>query len=299
MPEWDSEIEVGEELARTLIATQFPQLDVTSLRRLGEGWDNTVWATGEGVAFRFPRRAIAIPGVQREIAILPELAARLPARIPDAAFVGAASADFPWSWFGSRLIAGTEIALAGLGADRRGRLAEQLGRFLARLHGLVPPSAASLAIDPLGRADMTTRIPRTRAMLEQVAARWDDSGRAQAVLDAAEQLAPDLEPVLVHGDLHLRHALVSPAGDLAGVIDWGDMCRAPRSVDLSLYWSLFGAADRARFRAAYGPLNEPTLGRARVLALFFDATLAVYAVDKGMAELERETLQGLRRTVSD
>jgi hypothetical protein len=82
MPVWESEIEVGEDLARTLIAEQFPDLDVMSLVRLGEGWDNTVWATGEDIAFRFPRRAIAIPGVQREMAILPELAAQLPARSP-------------------------------------------------------------------------------------------------------------------------------------------------------------------------------------------------------------------------
>lgn len=95
MPEWDSEIELGEDLARALIAEQFSELDVTSLRRLGEGWDNTVWATSEEIAFRFPRRGIAIPGVEREMAILPELAAELPAPIPDAAYAGAASTGFP------------------------------------------------------------------------------------------------------------------------------------------------------------------------------------------------------------
>jgi aminoglycoside phosphotransferase (APT) family kinase protein len=106
MPEWDSEIEVGEDLARALIAAQFSELDATSLRRIGEGWDNTVRATGDDIAFRFPRREIAIPGVEREMAILPELAAQLPAPIPDATYAGAPSAEFPWPWFGSRLIAG-------------------------------------------------------------------------------------------------------------------------------------------------------------------------------------------------
>ena len=79
VPEWDSEIDVGEDLARALIAEQFPRLDVTTLRRVGEGWDNTVWATNDDIAFRFPRREIAIGGVQREMAILPELASQLPA----------------------------------------------------------------------------------------------------------------------------------------------------------------------------------------------------------------------------
>ncbi len=118
------------------------------------------------------------------------------------------------------------------------------------------------------------------------------------MLAAAESLPPDADPVLVHGDLNLRHALVSESGGLAGVIDWGDMCRAPRSVDLPLYWSLFDGAARGAFRTAYGPLSDATLARARVLAMFFDATLAAYAHDKGMVDLEREALRGLTRTVT-
>jgi hypothetical protein len=35
MPVWESEIEVGEDLARTPFAEQFPDLAVMSLRRLG------------------------------------------------------------------------------------------------------------------------------------------------------------------------------------------------------------------------------------------------------------------------
>lgn len=297
--EWAPEIEVDEDLARTLIAEQFPSLDVTSLRRIGEGWDNTVWATREDIAFRFPRRAIAIAGIEREIAILPELASLLPAPIPDAAYPGAASAEFPWPWFGSRLIDGTEIALAGLGTDGRGQFAAQLGEFLGRLHSLRPSIASSLEVDPLGRADMAARIPRAHAALERVASLWTGSDRTARIFSAAENLSPDTDPVIVHGDLNLRHALVSRSGGLAGVIDWGDMCRAPRSVDLPLYWSLFDSHARTAFRAAYGPLTEANLARARVLALFFDATLAVYANDKGMGGLRREALQGLRRTITD
>jgi aminoglycoside phosphotransferase (APT) family kinase protein len=299
VPEWDSEIEVGEELARALIAEQFPHLQVSSVRRVGEGWDNTVWADDDEIVFRFPRRAIAVPGIEREIAILPELASQLPAPIPNAAYAGAPSLRFPWPWFGSRLINGVEIAVADLDADQRGQLAAELGQFLGRLHDLRPSIATSLAIDPMGRADMRARIPRTRTALRQVASLWDGNGGADDVLTAASNLRPDADPVIVHGDLNLRHALVSSSGGLAGVIDWGDMCRAPRSVDLPIYWSLFDSEARAAFRAAYGPLTDVTLARARVLALYFDATLAVYANDKGMDDLRREALDGLSRTVKD
>lgn len=299
MPEWGSEIEVGEELARHLIAGRFPELDVRSLWRLGEGWDNTVWVTGDRIAFRFPRRQIAIPGVQREMAILPGLAARLPAPVPDAAFAGAPDASFPWPWFGSRLVDGTELGVAGLPVARRARLATELGRFLRELHGLRPPDALPRVVDPLGRADMAVRVPRAREALGLAAPLWDDGGRAEEILEAVGVLAHDPQPVLVHGDLHLRHALVSESGGLAGVIDWGDMCRAPRSVDLSVYWSLFDAGGRAAFTRAYGPLSEPTLTRARVLALFLGGILAAYGADIGLDALRDEALAGLQRTVTD
>jgi aminoglycoside phosphotransferase (APT) family kinase protein len=299
VPEWESEIVVGEDLARRLIAARFPTLDVSTLRPVGEGWDNTVWATADGVAFRFPRRQIAVPGIERELAVLPGLAAQLPTRIPDAAFTGAPSAEYPWPWFGSRLIAGREIAAAALGVGERGRLAAELGRFLGRLHGLAPAGPTELPIDPMGRADMQARVPRAREALGRVAAAWAGGARAESVLDAAGELPRDRDAVLVHGDLHLRHALVSDAGGLAGVIDWGDLCRAPRSVDLSLYWSLFDAGGRVAFREAYGPLSDATLARARVLALYFGGTLAAYALDVGMDALAREALDGLERTLVD
>jgi aminoglycoside phosphotransferase (APT) family kinase protein len=299
MPQWESEIVVGEDLARRLIAARFPALDVSSLRPIGEGWDNTVWATADDVAFRFPRRQIAVPGVERELTLLPGLAAQLPTPIPDAAFAGAPSPEFPWPWFGSRLIAGREVAAAGLGAGERGGLAADLGRFLDRLHGLRPDIAPELPIDPMGRADMGARVPRARDALERVASAWAGGAGAEAVLRAAGELPRDGEAVVVHGDLHLRHALVSAGGGLAGVIDWGDVCRAPRSVDLSLYWSLFDPDERLAFRGAYGPLSDATLARARVLALYFGGTLAAYALDVEIDALAREALDGLDRTLVD
>ncbi len=299
--DWDAEIEVDEAAARALIAGRFPALDVTSLRRLGEGWDNTVWATADGIAFRFPRRAIAIPGVRRELALLPHLAARLPAAIPDAAYPGEPNDAFAWPWFGSALIPGAEVAAAAPLPHEGVRLATELGAFLRALHALeLDAPADTLELDPMGRADLARRIPRAQAALDRIAPRWDGDERARRVLAEAVEHdgAGDVRPVLVHGDLNLRHALVNPEGGLAGVIDWGDMCRAPRSVDLALYWSLFGPAARAAFRDAYGPLDGSTLARARVLALFFDAMLVDYAHATGMAALEREALRGLHRTLT-
>jgi aminoglycoside phosphotransferase (APT) family kinase protein len=294
---WDAEIEVDEALARDLIAARFPALDAGSLRLVGEGWDNVVWATADGVAFRFPRRRIAIAGVEREIALLPALAPRLPLAIPDAAYAGAPCARFPWPWFGSRLIAGREIAAARLDDAARMALAQRLGGFLRVLHDLDLDGAAALPADPLDRTHMAIRVPATRAALAAVAPLWTAPGWVEGLLAAAERLPAPAPGVLVHGDLHVRHVLVDEAGAAAGVIDWGDICRADPSADLSLYWSLLPPAGRDAFLAAYGRVEQHALLRARVLALFLCATLATYAHAEGMPDLEREALDGLTRTL--
>ena len=44
MAEWDAEIAVGERQARSLIASQFPELAAATIELIGVGWDNTVFA---------------------------------------------------------------------------------------------------------------------------------------------------------------------------------------------------------------------------------------------------------------
>ncbi len=299
MPEWDAEIEVDEALARQLIRDSYPELGAETLQRLGVGWDNTVWVTSDGVAFRFPRRKLALAGITREMRLLPQIAPHLPCAVPDAAYPGSASPLFPWPWFGSRLVAGREISERALDDVARGRLADDLGSFLGRLHKLSPPDLETLPIDPMGRADMTIRIPRARAALADLDPSGALTDRAETILSAAENLPPADDVVLAHGDLHVRHALVDGGGGLTGVIDWGDICRAPAAVDLSPHWSVFPPAVRERFVAAYGDVDDATLLRARVLALFLSATLAVYAGAQSMPALEAEARGGVTRAFAD
>ena len=55
----------------------------------------------------------------------------------------------------------------------------------------------------------------------------------------------------------------------------------------------------ARGPAAYGPMTTELLLRARVLALFLCAALAVYAHNEGMNNLKREAIEGLARATVD
>lgn len=136
MPEWSPEVVVEEALARRLIREQFPDVEAQSLQLLGQGWDNTVWLVDERWTFRFPRKAFAIPGLENEIAYLPQLVPLLPLPIPNPTFIGRPSERFDWPFYGAPYLPGRELAEAQLDDEERVGLARPLAEFLRTLHGL-------------------------------------------------------------------------------------------------------------------------------------------------------------------
>jgi aminoglycoside phosphotransferase (APT) family kinase protein len=298
VPDWKPELVVDAALARELIAGQFPELEPREVRLLSEGWDSTVFVVDGTWVFRFPRRAIVIPGFEVELGLLPRLAPFLPVAIPVATYLGAPTDAFPWPFAGSRLIPGREPPDAGLDDAARVRLARPLAEALRALHAPeVVRAAPDLRVDAVRRGDMTIRVPGTRERLAAVEREglWSPPAGVEDVLRAAEAL-PSPEPTAVcHGDLHFRHVLVGDGGTVTGIIDWIDVCRADPGIDLLLVWSFFPPEGRTAFLDVYGPVAPQSLLRARVLAFFLGATLALYGRSEGAAAIEREAVAGLER----
>ncbi len=293
MPQWDAEIVVDAPLAAALVAEQFPELADEPVIALGAGWDYTAYRVGPRWVFRFPRREVVLPGMAREIATLPRIAALLPVAVPAARFVGSGGEAFPWPFFGAPFVPGLEPADAGLDDEARAGLARPLARFLRALHGAEVLAVAGevLPDDPIGRGDMAKRVPWARAALAEVGV------EAEAVLTVAQRLERPAPTAVCHGDLQVRQILVADR-TLSGVIDWVDVCRGEPAIDLSLFWSLVPPDARDAFLDEYGAVTEESLLRARVLALGLNATLAHYAQATGMPALEREARAGVRRAAS-
>jgi aminoglycoside phosphotransferase (APT) family kinase protein len=170
------------------------------------------------------------------------LAPRVPLPIPVPELLGAPSGDYPWPFWGARLIPGRELADARPpGSDRVGA-ATGLGEFLRALHDpdLVPTVGAGLPHDPLRRADPGVRVPMARECLTRLGEYGVWNPAVEGLLAEAERLGLPTGPASVcHGDLHVRHLLVDEDAQAAGVIDWGDVCVADPALDLSLAYSGF------------------------------------------------------------
>jgi aminoglycoside phosphotransferase (APT) family kinase protein len=286
---WSAEQRVDEERARRLISAQFAPMPERSVVALSEGWDYAVFLVDDLWVFRFPRREVVAPGTEREIAVLPLL--DVPAAVPRPEHVGAPTEAYPWPFYGARYIPGEEAV--GLDDETRGRLAAPLARFLRALHA----HDLDLPVDLQRRSDMSFRVPRVRQAVAAIADLWQAPPLVEEVLREAEELEPAQPTAVVHGDLHFRQLLVAK-GELSGVIDWVDVCRADPGQDLQLVWSFLPPGARVDFLAEYGALPDDSLLRARVLALNLNAILARYGHDAAMPAVEAEALASLERTAA-
>lgn len=295
---WDAEITVGAADVRRLIGTQFPDLDVGNLAFLAEGWDNAVWVVDDVWAFRFPRVSGAVEFLRNEIALLPAVAPLVPAAVPVPELIGQPDDQYPWPFYGARLIPGKDLVASGLADTDRVRVAGQLGRFLRRLHAIaaerlgpnVPRHPEETVADLVRHLERMDRCA-AEGIWQPTAAAYD-LVREAAVLDQGPQL------VVSHGDIHVRHVLVDEGGDLAGVIDWGEIGMAPASVDLPIAYSGFVGDARQAFFAAYGEVPDAWHRRARAAGLIYSVTLALYANDRGDLDLRREARAGIQRAVA-
>jgi aminoglycoside phosphotransferase (APT) family kinase protein len=202
--------------------------------------------------------------------VLPRLAPHLPLPIPSPVFLGQGSPDYPWPFFGARLVPGHESATFQLSDEERIALAPQLARFLRALHTPELCEALHPILPPntLRRTDMATRLPRTRQKLDELRHLGPETFEEALaeVFETAQRLPPPTATALLHGDLHLRHLLLEERQQLSGIIDWGDLHLGDPAVDLQLYWSFLPHAGQEAFLAEYGPVSQDHLLRARVVA---------------------------------
>jgi aminoglycoside phosphotransferase (APT) family kinase protein len=146
---------------------------------------------------------------------------------------------------------------------------------------------------------MNLRVRRARAAFGdlQRLRLWSPTSTVLDQLALARGLPAPQERVLVHGDLHFRHLLVE-GRSLTGVIDWGDVCLGAPAMDLQVAWSFFPPAVRPAFLAAYGPVSEDELLRARILAYDLNAVLALYGHRVGNRGIRDEAVASVRRAAA-
>lgn len=271
---------------RSFVAERWPELGVDTFVPFEGGWECFTYLVNGGWVFQFPRLPGSGERLQMQIAALPEVAREVSSAVPVPVF---ASTD-PIC-MGYSLIAGRPMS-----ATVDGIWPERLGRFLYDLH-MVPPefvgmrstSAESVraglrdAVDSLGARvlPLLDADDRTRAE-ETITTFLDDDDNFR------------FAPCLTHGDIGPEHVLVTEAGDLAGVIDWGDLEVGDPVFDLA--WILHAMPEVGeRVLGAYGGApDERFLSRSRFAFMLMPWHEVTYGVETGQDAFVRSGLDGVR-----
>ncbi len=250
------EVKIDEELVRTLLAQQHPDLAGLEIREVIGGWGNVMWRLGDELAVRMPRTGDAPARLRVEQRWLPLLASRLPLPIPTPVRIGEPSAQFPHTWTVTTWVAGEPADHTPISQPDA---ADCLAEFLRALHQEAP---AELPENPT-RGDGPKAIAGSIDRWLTVLGADDRVTAARRVWDDAVE-APEWEhaPVWLHADLHPANVVVSD-GALAGVVDFGELCAGDPATDLAAAWVLLPAGTASRFFDAYAAADEASIRRAR------------------------------------
>jgi aminoglycoside phosphotransferase (APT) family kinase protein len=275
---------INVELARRLIAAQFPQwkdlqIDPVSLG----GWDNRTFHLGSDMLVRMPSAEAYEPQVEKEHFWLPKLSPLLPFEVPQPIALGYPGEGYPWKWSVRRWIQGSPVS-SSTDLDLV-RLATDLAQFLRALHsidttdGPLPGFHSFYRGGPLAHYD-----DETRTAIEFLKDKIDVKRALQIWKQALA--SPWGKPnVWIHGDLSPSNLLVRN-GRLSAVIDFGQMAVGDPSCDLSIYWTLFNGKSRESFRKALS-LDSGTWARSRAWTLWKALITAAGITDPANVESKR------------
>jgi aminoglycoside phosphotransferase (APT) family kinase protein len=212
-----------------LVRACFPALEFRDVRIVEAGWDSLVLDLDGEWILRFPRRPEVEQWLEREIAVLPELAATLPAAVPCFDLVARNGVVC----VGYRKLAGSP-ASANVGE----RTGEDLGHFLSALHRFPVERARALGVpcfEPVAWREQFGSLSEEFRRRVCPLLTPDERQRAETVFAQVPEL--EFVPVLLHADFGPEHVLCRDGG-VVGVIDWSDVRVGDAALDLA--WCLNG-----------------------------------------------------------
>jgi aminoglycoside 2''-phosphotransferase len=255
-----------------------PDLQIRSVELNTEGLLNDVVIVNRELVFRFAKDDRAKAALESEAKLLQFLGGRVSLLIPQPVLLGDDVLVYP-------LIDGDALTRDALqAAIDKGRmlLAEQLGRFLAELHGVplgpeIPETLAPVSHEAW--TDIRNEVQdKVFPLLMPSQRDWAERLLDEALVDAGFF---SYEPKLIHGDLAPYHILYSDqAGSLRGVIDFGVAGRGDPANDLAMLLHAYGETTVNLVLRHY-PEGRSFLKRARFYAQAVELEWALQGVKTG------------------
>lgn len=271
---------------RAFVEHRWPELGVRTFEPVGEGWDCFTYVVNGESVFQFPRLPGASERLAKQIAVLPELAREVSSAIPSPEYTSTDPLCMGYARIDGR----------PMSADVDGIWPECLGRFLYDLH-LTPPEFVGLRSSTAAVVREGLRH-EVGVLSEHVFPLLDPHERAAAERRLAAFLDDDdnfrFATGLTHGDIGPEHVLITGAGDLAGVIDWGDLEVGDPAFDLT--WVIHSMPEEGeRVLGAYGgPPDDRFRSRSRFAFMLMPWHEVKYGLETDQPGFVESGMAGVR-----
>lgn len=300
VPPWHSPGQ--RRLYEKLIAKSLPGVPIRHLHVNTEGWQHIVFEVNREYVFRFPRSREHAKLLAVEARLLPELAARLPTKVPEPIVVGSLPGRRAWPFVAYRRIPGEPLDWDRLADAPRARLARELSPVLRALARFPVAKALHLGVPGGGpsrwKANHEAELGRFRTKgypvfpkelreaVEAIFRRYLEDGRNFR-----------WRPVLLHREVHAGHVLTAQ-GHVTGIIDWGYACVGDPARELAPWSAHFGSKELSVLAGGRRSADDETFFDRVVL---YRTLIPVYHIlgglDIGDRRMVKSGLHYLRRAL--
>ncbi len=278
---------INEDLARTLIANQFPEyahLPIVSVEK--QGHDNRTYRVGDSLLIRLPTAESYALKVPKEQNLLPRLSSSLSLPIPAPVKMGKASEIYPYPFSIYQWLEGRSLNLETLDENQKVVLAVDLANFLNELRSIVNVEGVSPGQHNWWRGDHVSVYDKGARDQISALSKEINSIKALSLWERACRTQWTQNPVWIHGDVAIGNLLVK-RGKLSAVIDFGGMAVGDPACDLVMAWTYFSGKSREIFMKAIG-VDEETWLRVKAWALWKATFELCQLTDRSSPETRRQ-----------
>jgi aminoglycoside 2''-phosphotransferase len=212
---------------KRIIEKNYPDFEVHSATKLGEGWMSEVFEINQEWAFRFAKNRKGSQDLEKEIRFLPHVQAAISFNIPDFKYIGKQDNNFYFVAY--KMLPGVlleEDSILTLGENEKQRLMVSLAKFMTEVQSISINLAQSKGVPVINLETVFSEL--YEEVIEKVFPLLDEDTRKYISIRFDTYLNHKgyhaYTPKLIHGDLSPDHFLIdSKTKNLSGIIDFGDM----------------------------------------------------------------------------
>lgn len=229
------------EITRQLINHEFPEFNITTIKKIGEGDDSIAFLFNHNYIFRFPKRKDVKQSLEKEIAVLSKIKTQLDLEIPNFDFI---SKEI--NFVGYKSINGTFLTKEiynSLEKEFQIQIQKSLAVFLSQLHHISLSKLKGCGLKNINlKEEYSDDFEDTKKLIfPNISPANRDIITKLFTAYLSDDKNFEYKPALVHNDFSTDHILFEiSTKKVNGIIDFSDMAIGDPDYDFMYLYGCFG-----------------------------------------------------------